>query len=113
MAVTSPFPRSALFLIPTIGLSACYRKSTKVTPLRRKCLEHPETGFLVAPESARSRLRGKGRRKVSSGISKLRQHDALLFLIFPFSVRIADLADFVGLKEEYLAEAFIGVDPGR
>ncbi len=34
----------------------------------------------------------------------------MLVLILTFAVGVADLADFVGLEEEDLAEAFVGVD---
>jgi hypothetical protein len=47
MTVTSPFPRSALFLIPTIGLSASYRKGTKVTLRRKSVPGRPEAAPLV------------------------------------------------------------------
>src|SRR5947199_9679269 len=44
---------------------------------------------------------------------KFRQHDSLLRLVFAFAVGVANFADFVGLEEEDLAQAFVGVDAGR
>ena len=41
------------------------------------------------------------------------QDDALLGLVLAFSVGVADFANFVGLEEEDLAEAFVGVNLGR
>jgi hypothetical protein len=41
---------------------------------------------------------------------EVRQHDAFLPLIFSVLVLVADLADLVGLEEQDLAEAFVGVD---
>src|ERR1700687_379843 len=49
--------------------------------------------------------------KISS--LQLRQHDPLLRLVFAFAVSVADFADFVGLEEEDLAQAFVGVDTSR
>ena len=46
-------------------------------------------------------------------VSELGQDDSLLLLIFAFAIGVADFAGLVGLKEEDLAEAFVGVDPGR
>jgi hypothetical protein len=34
-------------------------------------------------------------------------------LVFAFAVGVADFAHFVGLEEQDLAEAFVGVDAGR
>jgi hypothetical protein len=47
-----------------------------------------------------------------SGSLKLGKDDPLLLLIFPSPVGIADLADLVGLKEQDLAQPFVGVDLG-
>src|ERR1700687_5972258 len=49
--------------------------------------------------------------KISS--LQLRQHDPLLRLVFTFAVVVAYFADFVGLEEEDLTQAFVGVDAGR
>src|ERR1051326_8037298 len=44
---------------------------------------------------------------------KLGQHDSLLRLIFPFTVGVAGFTDLVGLEEDDLAEAFVGIDACR
>jgi hypothetical protein len=41
---------------------------------------------------------------------QLGQHDAFLGLVFAFAVGVAGFADFVGLEEDDLAQAFVGVD---
>jgi hypothetical protein len=47
-----------------------------------------------------------------SGMLKLGKDDPLLLLILPSPVGIADLADLIGLKEQDLAQPFVGVDLG-
>jgi hypothetical protein len=47
-----------------------------------------------------------------SGMLELGKDDPLLLLILPLPVGIADLADLVGLKEQDLAQPFVGVDLG-
>src|ERR1700682_4284180 len=42
--------------------------------------------------------------------SDLGQRDALLALIFAATVLVRGLADFVGLEEDHLRDAFVGVD---
>lgn len=44
---------------------------------------------------------------------KFGQNDPRLVLILSFSICVTDLAHLVGLKEENLAESFVGVDLGR
>src|ERR1700730_1351824 len=46
-------------------------------------------------------------------VLELRQHDSLLILVLALTVRVTGLAHLVGLKEQYLAQPFIGVDLGR
>src|SRR5262249_24437257 len=45
--------------------------------------------------------------------SHLRQDDALLRLVLPLPVRVGDGAGLVGLEEEDLGDALVGVDLGR
>jgi hypothetical protein len=47
-----------------------------------------------------------------SGMLELGKDDPLLLLILPLPVGIADLADLIGLKEQDLAQPFVGVDLG-
>jgi hypothetical protein len=44
--------------------------------------------------------------------SKLRQCDAVLALVFAAAIFVGGLADFVGLEEDDLGDAFVGVDFG-
>src|SRR5689334_13618430 len=46
-------------------------------------------------------------------VSGLRQRDAALALVFAAAVAVADVADFVGLQEQHLRHAFVGVDLRR
>ena len=48
-------------------------------------------------------------RKVRS--LQLRQNNPLLMLILTLAIGIADFADFVGLKEQDLAQPFISINP--
>src|ERR1019366_2100789 len=41
---------------------------------------------------------------------QLRKYDSLLVLVLSLAVGVTDLAHFVGLEEENLAETFVGVD---
>jgi hypothetical protein len=59
-----------------------------------------------------SKLRAPRSRGESPETAQLQlgQHDSLLRLIFPFAIFVAGFADLIGLKEQDLAEAFVGVD---
>lgn len=46
-------------------------------------------------------------------ILELRQDDSLLGLVLAFTVGVTGFADFVGLEENDLAKAFVGVNAGR
>jgi len=41
---------------------------------------------------------------------QLRQYDSLLMLVLSLAIGVADLAHLIGLEEQNLAQAFVGVD---
>jgi len=44
---------------------------------------------------------------------ELREHNSLLVLILALAIGVADLAGFIGAKEQNLAQPFVGVNLGR
>src|SRR5215469_14214406 len=72
-------------------------------------LGHPAKGLEPLRPDKSGSLDGQGRLSHMIHL-QLWQDDSLLRLILAFSVGIAGFADFVGLEEDDLAEAFVRVD---